>query len=158
METWSRAKFEHLGINNVFVQENQSLSRQINILRGLHFQTPPFEQAKLVRVLAGRIFDVSVDLRKNSSTFRRWCGVTLAAGDGRQLYIPRGFAHGFLSLEANTLVTYKVDAPYATAYEGGIRWNDVDIGIKWPLECDNPILSDRDQMLPGLNVAPHREN
>jgi dTDP-4-dehydrorhamnose 3,5-epimerase len=150
METWTRAAFAALGLSSDFVQENQSLSRTVNTLRGLHFQRPPFEQAKLVRVESGKIVDVAVDLRRSSATFSRWCAVTLVAGDGRQIYIPRGFAHGFMALEPDTVVTYKVDAPYAPAHEAGIRWNDRKLGIDWPVEEADIILSERDRNLPEL--------
>lgn len=151
METWSRGQFERLGISTAFVQENQSLSRRVHTLRGLHFQKAPFAQAKLVRVLNGRIFDVSVDLRRDSLSFGKWCGVTLRADDDRQLFIPKGFAHGFLSLEPNTIVAYKVDAPYAPAHEAGIRWNDEHVGIGWPIGQGEPLLSERDRSLPPLD-------
>lgn len=150
METWSEVKFARLGIRASFVQENQSLSLKAFTLRGLHFQRAPFVQSKLVRVLAGKIFDVAVDLRQDSPTFGKWHGVTLAADDGQQIYIGPGFAHGFMSLEANTLVAYKVDAPYAPNHEGGICWNDGDIGIKWPRLDNSVTLSERDKMLPNL--------
>lgn len=149
METWSRHAFRAMGIAADFVQENQSLSAARNTLRGLHFQRPPHEQAKLVRVLSGSILDVAVDMRRSSASYLRWCAVTLAAGDGRQVFIPRGFAHGFLSLQENTLVSYLVDAPYAPALEGGVRWNDARIGIQWPAREDEVVLSDRDRYLPG---------
>jgi dTDP-4-dehydrorhamnose 3,5-epimerase len=151
MEHWSRDQFKRLGIRTEFIQENQSLSRRVHTLRGLHFQRAPFEQAKLVRVLTGRVFDVSVDLRRESATFGQWCGVTLKAEDGRQLFIPKGFAHGFLSLEPNTTVAYKVDAPYCPALEGGIRWNDDHVGIPWPIGKGKPLLSERDRNLPTLS-------
>lgn len=154
METWSREKFAALGITSDFVQENQSLSRTQFTVRGLHFQRPPFEQAKLVRVLAGRVIDVAVDIRRSSPTFGRWCAVTLTAGDGKQVYIPRGFAHGFLSLEPDTLVVYKVDASYAPAHEGGIVWNDRDIGVRWPVADADILLSERDRVLPRLADLP----
>jgi dTDP-4-dehydrorhamnose 3,5-epimerase len=150
METWSDVAFATLGLSNAFVQENQSLSVSANTLRGLHFQRPPFEQAKLVRVVRGKVLDVAVDLRRSSPGFGQWCAVTLAAGDGRQFYIPRGFAHGFLSLEADTLVVYKVDSPYAPTHEAGIRWNDVALRIDWPVSEASVILSDRDRKLPPL--------
>jgi dTDP-4-dehydrorhamnose 3,5-epimerase len=153
METWSRDAFAALGLASDFVQENQSLSRVANTLRGLHFQRCPFAQAKLVRVVTGRITDVAVDIRHGSPTFGQWCAVTLAAGDGQQVFIPRGFAHGFLALEANTLVTYKVDAPYAPVHEAGIRWNDSTLAIEWPVAESDVILSDRDRALPAFEDA-----
>ena len=150
METWSEVEFARLGIGASFVQENQSLSVKPFTLRGLHFQRPPFMQSKLVRVLAGSIFDVAVDLRQDSPTFGKWHGVTLAADDGQQVYIGPGFAHGFMSLEVSTLVAYKVDAPYTPSHEAGIRWNDREIGIRWPRLDDSVTLSERDEKLPNL--------
>ncbi len=122
--------------------------RRANTLRGLHFQKPPFEQAKLVQVLHGRIFDVAVDVRHASPTFGRWHATSLTAEDVWELYVPRGFAHGFLTMEPNTLVAYKVDAPYAPVCEAGIRWNDGTLGIEWPVEEAQVILSARDRSLP----------
>lgn len=150
METYSREPFARAGIDTEFVQDNQSLSVAVGTLRGLHFQRAPVEQAKLVRVLQGSIFDVAVDIRPQSPTYRRWCGWTLTADGGEQLFIPRGFAHGFITLEANTIVSYKVDAPYARETEGGIRWNDPSLKISWPAPAGGPILAERDATLPTL--------
>ncbi len=147
-EVWSREGFVAVGLGADFVQDNQSLSSAANTLRGLHFQKPPFEQAKLVQVLHGRIFDVAVDVRHASPTFGRWHATSLTAEDDWQLYVPRGFAHGFLTMEPNTLVAYKVDAPYAPVCEAGIRWNDGTLGIEWPVEEAQVILSARDRSLP----------
>jgi len=148
METWSKDAFSKLGLHYEFVQENQSRSARRNTLRGLHFQIAPFQQAKLVRVLTGRIFEVVVDLRRDSLNFRKWHGVTLSSQDGAQMLIPRGFAHGFVALDDQTLVTYKVDAPYSPAHERGIRWNDPTLGVRWPIDPADVILSDRDRDLP----------
>src|SRR5262249_48208092 len=133
LETWSAGSFEALGIATAFVQDNQSLSKRKGTLRGLHFQTEPFAQAKLVRVLNGAIFDVAVDLRTGSPTFRRWYACELDAERAAQLFIPRGFAHGFVTLSDNTVVAYKVDAPYSQANDAGIAWNDPDVAVEWPL-------------------------
>jgi dTDP-4-dehydrorhamnose 3,5-epimerase len=116
-------------------------------LRGLHFQRAPFAQAKLVRCLAGRIFDVAVDIRRGSPTFGRWVGAVLGADDGKQLYVPVGYAHAFLTLEPDCMVAYKVDAFYSAECEGGIVWNDPEIGVDWPLKTE-PQLSAKDAVLP----------
>lgn len=152
METWSEQAFARLGLIHNFVQENQSLSLKRFTLRGLHFQMPPFEQAKLVRVLKGQIFDVAVDLRPSSPTFRRWHSTVLSASNGQQILVPRGFAHGFLSLEDETLVAYKVDAPYMPSHENGLHWIDPSLAIEWPVDANSVILSSRDQCLPTLQT------
>jgi len=150
METWSHKVFSGFGVTASFVQDNESHSRQPGTLRGLHFQRPPFEQAKLVRVLSGAVFDVAVDLRPLSPTFRSWCSATLTAAAGEQLYVPRGFAHGFVTLAADTIVTYKVDAAYAPRSEAGIRWDDPDLAIDWPVDASHAILSEKDRRLPSF--------
>ena len=149
METWSQEVFSAFGVTARFVQDNESQSRHAGTLRGLHFQRPPFEQAKLVRVLSGAVFDVAVDLRPSSPTFREWCAATLRVGE--QLYVPRGFAHGFVTLEPNTIVTYKVDALYAPRSEAGIRWNDPCLAIDWPVDPSSVILSEKDGRLPSFS-------
>lgn len=134
-----------------FVQDNQSLSRPVHTLRGLHFQRPPHAQAKLVRCLRGRIFDVAVDLRRGSPTLGHWVGAELDAASGRQLFVPAGFAHGFLTLEPDTEVFYKVDDFYSAECDAGIRWDDPAIGIDWGLPAGvAPVLSPKDATLPGL--------
>jgi dTDP-4-dehydrorhamnose 3,5-epimerase len=122
-------------------------------LRGIHFQRPPCAQAKLVRCLRGRIFDVAVDLRPQSPTFRAWVGEELTAEGGEQLYIPAGFGHAFLTLEPNCEVAYKVDGPYAPQSEAGIRWDDASIAAAWPLDGRGPVLSDKDATWPELDPA-----
>ncbi|MFL5077532.1 MAG: dTDP-4-dehydrorhamnose 3,5-epimerase [Microvirga sp.] len=156
METFNRRDLAALGITAEFLQDNQSLSVPASTVRGLHFQLPPAPQAKLVRVLRGSIFDVAVDLRKGSPSYLRWCGVTLSAGGGEQLYVPRGFAHGFCTLEPETEVAYKVDGYYAPECDSGLLWNDPDLGIAWPIESAAATLSDKDRMLPRLRnfVSP----
>jgi len=149
-ETYSRAPFLSAGISADFIQDNQSLSLKPGTLRGLHFQREPAVQAKLVRVLQGSIYDVAVDIRPQSPTYGHWCGATLTADGGEQLFVPRGFAHGFVTLESNTMVSYKVDAPYMREAEGGIRWNDPLLKIDWPLPAAGPILAERDNQLPFL--------
>lgn len=152
METWSQEAFEQLGIKANFVQDNQSLSAKPGTVRGLHFQVPPYAQAKLVRVLQGSVFDVAVDVRVGSPTYGKWCGVTLTAAKPEQLYIPTGFAHGFVTLEPDTVVSYRVDAPYAPACDGGIQWNDPALRIEWPFDTADVVLSAKDAALPRLAI------
>ena len=145
------AAFADLGIAATFVQDNHSLSRPAHTLRGLHFQTPPHGQAKLVRCVRGRIFDVAVDLRRGSPTYGQWVGAELTADNGRQLFVPVGFAHGFLTLEPDTEVMYKCSALYAPAHDAGVRWDDPAIGIAWPLPAGvAPELSAKDRVQPLL--------
>jgi len=152
-ETWSERQFQKLGIDAVFVQDNHSYSRHAGTLRGLHFQSAPFAQAKLVRCLKGRIFDVAVDIRRDSPTFGHWVGAELSAETGDQLFVPQGFAHAFLTLEPDTEVAYKVDAFYDAVSDGGIRWDDPSINVEWPLADLTPILSAKDLELPSLADA-----
>ena len=151
-ETFNAERLAGLGIAEpAWVQDNQSFSERIYTLRGLHFQLPPFAQAKLVRVLRGSIFDVAVDIRKASPAFGKWIGETLTAERFNQLYIPAGFAHGFLTLEANVEVLYKVSAPYSKPHDRTIRWDDPEIKIPWPLKNGGrPLLSDKDANAPAL--------
>jgi len=140
-----------LGITTTFVQDNHSLSRPPFTLRGLHFQTPPRAQDKLVRCIRGRIFDVAVDVRKGSPTYGTWVGAELSAENGRQLFVPVGFAHGFLTLEADCEVVYKCSDTYAPDHDAGIRWDDPTIGIDWPIPAGAmPELSDKDRVQPLL--------
>jgi len=148
-ETYSEAGFAKLGIDCRFVQDNHSLSRPAWTLRGLHFQTPPHAQDKLVRCVRGSIFDVAVDVRSGSPTYGEWVGAELSADNGRQLFVPVGFAHGFLTLEPDTEVVYKVSHLYAPASDGGIAWDGA--GVDWPLpEGVTPELSAKDARLPAL--------
>jgi dTDP-4-dehydrorhamnose 3,5-epimerase len=149
-ETWNQAKLAAVGIDAAFCQDNHSLSRPVGTLRGLHFQAPPHAQAKLVRCVAGSIWDVAVDLRAGSPTFGQWVAATLSADNGDQLFIPAGFAHGFVTLEPDSEVIYKVDAYYAPECDGGIAWNDPDIALPWPLPQAGPVLSGKDGQLPRL--------
>lgn len=150
-EVYSEKRFGEIGIDCHFVQDNHSLSVPAGTLRGLHFQTPPFAQAKLVRCIRGRIFDVAVDLRRNSPTYGKWAGAELSAENGDQLFIPAGFAHGFVTLDDNTEVTYKVSGLYAPDHDGGIRWNDPQIAIDWQLPDGMvPTLSGKDEKQPLL--------
>ena len=153
VESYNKRSFTPLGIDVTFVQDNQSLSTQRGTIRGLHFQLAPEPQAKLVRVLAGSVYDVAVDLRVGSPTYGRWCGATLTAGTGEQLFIPVGFAHAFCTLEPDTMVAYKVDGFYNKAAEGGIRWDDPDLAIAWPLPQADIKVSEKDAALPFLRDA-----
>lgn len=137
-----------------FVQENESLSAQAGTIRGLHFQTPPFAQGKLVRCTHGAIFDVTVDLRRDSPTFGRWCAAELSAARGNSLWVPPGFAHGFCTLAPDTVVTYKVTAPYAPAHDKGVAWDDPDIAVVWPAMADAATLSAKDRIQPALAALP----
>lgn len=152
-ETYNRRAFVDVGIETVFVQDNEALSARAGVLRGLHFQVAPSPQAKLVRVVRGAIFDVAVDVRDGSPSFGRWCGRVLSADEGTQLFIPAGFAHGYLTLADDTLVAYKVDYFYDKAAERGIRWDDPDIGVAWPAKREQITLSGKDEVLPFLRDA-----
>ncbi|MFY0544175.1 dTDP-4-dehydrorhamnose 3,5-epimerase [Brevibacillus sp. H7] len=151
MESYSSRKFQEFGIDFPFVQDNHSLSVETGVIRGLHYQLNPKAQTKLVRVVAGAIYDVVVDIRKSSPTFGKWVGVILSAENKRQLLVPRGFAHGFCTLVLNTEVVYKVDEYYSPEHDRGILWNDPDLGIDWPTSA--PILSEKDQRNPRLRDA-----
>lgn len=142
-ETYSRLKYFEAGVDVEFVQDNHSLSKEVGTLRGLHFQSPPHAQAKLVRCGRGAIFDVGVDIRRGSPTYGNWDGYELTAENGRQLYIPVGFAHGFLTLEPDSEIVYKCSDYYSPETECSILWNDPDIEISWPTEAE-PILSNKD--------------
>lgn len=149
-ESYSKRRFAELGIDDDFVQDNHSFSATKGTLRGLHFQTPPHVQGKLVRCLAGAIWDVAVDLRAGSPTYGKWVAAELTAAGGEQLYVPGGFAHGFLTLTDNVEVAYKASGYYAPECDGGVAWNDPEIGIDWPLVGTDPVLSDKDKTLPML--------
>ncbi len=142
METYSTRVFAELGIDNVFVQDNQSFTARKGTLRGIHFQNAPMAQAKLVRVTRGAVLDVAVDLRKGSPTYRQWVGVELSAENKRMLFIPRGFGHGFVTLTEDVEFCYKVDNLYSKECDRGIRFNDPAIGVEWGVEA--PVLSEKD--------------
>ena len=144
-ETWNSATWREAGIDLDFVQDNHSFSRDRGVLRGLHFQIPPLAQDKLVRVTRGAIFDVAVDIRVGSPTFGRWAGVSLSAAEWNQLLVPIGFAHGFVTLEPDTEVQYKVTAPYSPEHERAIRYDDPEIAVEWPVESEVLTLSGRDR-------------
>ena len=149
-ETYARAGFQAAGIAQDWVQDNQSFSAEKGVLRGLHFQVSPFAQDKLIRVLRGSIFDVAVDIRKDSPTFGRWVSCTISAAAFNQLLVPKGFAHGFVTLEAETEVLYKVSMPYAAACDLSIFYADPEFGIAWPMPKSGHILSDKDRKAPKL--------
>ncbi len=152
-ETYSSRAFAELGIDCVFVQDNQSHSRAAGTLRGLHFQRPPKAQGKLVRVLRGRILDVCVDLRQSSSSFGRHVAAELSERDGNQIYVPAGFAHGFCTLEPDTDVAYKVDEHYAPDHDDGIAWNDPALAIDWPVSPSDIVISPKDAALPPFDPS-----
>ena len=149
-ESWNEAAWRKAGIDVAWVQDNHSLSRTRGTLRGLHFQAPPAAQAKLVRVTRGSAFDVAVDLRPGSPTYRQWAAVTLSASEWNQLLIPEGFAHGFLTLEPDTEVQYKASAAYSPVHDRAIRFDDPAFAIDWPIAAGDLILSDRDRAAPLL--------
>ncbi len=151
LETWSRRVFEEAGLQYEFVQDNFSSSTVKGTLRGIHFQRGDTAQAKLVRCTRGAVLDVAVDLRPESATYKRWVAVELSAENKRQLLIPRGFGHGFVTLTDEVEFSYKADNFYNPGSEGGIRWNDPELGVNWGVE--EPILSARDQSLPFLRDA-----
>jgi dTDP-4-dehydrorhamnose 3,5-epimerase len=146
-ETYNETTFRAAGISTHFVQDNQSYSAVPGTIRGLHFQLPPAAQAKLVRVLRGRAYDVAVDLRSGSPTYGRWAAEILSADGGQELFVPRGFAHGFCTLEPDTMVAYKVDDFYSPTRDSGIIWNDPQLAIDWPVAAADAVLSDKDQRL-----------
>jgi dTDP-4-dehydrorhamnose 3,5-epimerase len=149
-ETYHNKRLRDLGIACTFVQENQSGSTRRGTLRGFHFQKPPAAQAKLISVLHGRILDVAVDIRRNSPTYGRHVSVDLSSNNGKQLFVPTGFAHGFVTLEDDVSVLYKVSDYYAPSREGGIRWDDPEIAFPWPLQGADIVISERDERLPFL--------
>jgi dTDP-4-dehydrorhamnose 3,5-epimerase len=150
-EVWREDRLAEAGVNVRFVQDNHSYSKERGVLRGLHFQLPPAAQDKLVRVSRGSIFDVAVDIRPDSPTFGRWAGLVLSAGEWNQLFIPKGFAHGFVTLEEDTEVLYKASATYAPELERAIRFDDPAIGIDWPVDASSVILSAKDRAAPALS-------
>nr|WP_210277575.1 dTDP-4-dehydrorhamnose 3,5-epimerase [Microvirga lupini] len=154
VETYHKQRFVEAGIDMEFVQDNHSLSALAGTVRGLHFQSDPFAQAKLIRVVRGRVLDVAVDLRRSSPTFGRHVAVELSAENGRQLLVPVGFAHGFCTLEPDTEIVYKVSAYFSAAHDHGLRWNDPSLGIDWPVAPADAILSDKDRKQPMLAELP----
>lgn len=157
METYSEAKFFEAGLDLNFVQDNQSFSAAKGTLRGLHYQLNPKAQTKLVRCTKGAIFDVAIDIRKNSPSFGEWFGIKLTEENKKQLLVPKGFAHAFITLTDNVEVQYKVDELYSPENDRGIIWNDPEIGIEWPSDI-TPILSEKDQKAPLLKDAENNFN
>ena len=158
VETHNKETFAKAGIDVTFVQDNQSFSRARGTVRALHFQVPPFAQAKLVRVLRGSVYDVVVDVRMGSPTYGRWIAIELDAESGDELFVPRGFAHGFCTREGDTEVAYKVDNRYAPDHDSGIVWNDPTLAIPWPVAEADAVLSDKDRKLGAFKdlVSPFR--
>lgn len=153
-ETYSRSLFTAAGIEIDFTRDNVSLSHRRGTVRGLHFQVPPAAQDKLIRVESGRIFDVAVDIRHGSAHFGEHVTVELDADNGQQILIPKGFAHGFCTLEDNTVVAYKVSGEYRPELDRGILWHDPDLAIDWPITNDSSITSERDKSQPVLRETP----
>ena len=149
-ESWNRQRMQEAGLDYDFVQDNHSLSARVGTIRGLHFQSPPHAQDKLVRCGKGSLFDVAVDIRTGSPTYGQWVGYELSFENGRQLLVPAGFAHGFVTLLPETEIIYKCSDYYAPETEGALIWNDPAIGIDWPLTVD-PVLSEKDAVAPGLD-------
>lgn len=152
-ETYNQSQMASAGLIASWVQDNQSLSLEQGTLRGLHFQRTPHEQAKLVRVLQGRVLDVVVDIRPDSPNFGQWLSLEISADRYNQIYIPCGFAHGFVTLEPNCIIAYKVSSPYAKTSEGSIRWDDPTLGIDWQLSGQKPHLSEKDAIAPLFSEA-----
>ncbi|MGV2939594.1 dTDP-4-dehydrorhamnose 3,5-epimerase [Mesobacillus sp. LC4] len=152
METYNEKSFLECGIDIKFIQDNQSFSATKGTLRGLHYQLNPKSQTKLIRCTRGAIYDVAVDIRKGSPSFGKWFGIELDAENKKQLLVPKGYAHGFITLAENTEVQYKVDELYAPELDRGIIWNDPQIEIDWPMDI-KPILSEKDQLAPLLKSA-----
>jgi dTDP-4-dehydrorhamnose 3,5-epimerase len=158
VETYNRRAAQAAGLAADFIQDNQAFSHKRGTVRALHFQVPPHAQAKLVRVLRGAVYDVAVDLRAGSPTYGRWTAVTLTAQGGEQIFVPRGFAHGYCTLEADSEVAYKVDDYYAPDCEQGLIWNDPGLAVDWPVAAADAVLSDKDRKLPRFAdfVSPFR--
>ncbi len=152
-EVFNAERFAAAGIDLPFMQDNQSLSREVGVIRGLHCQVGPHPQGKLVRCVRGAIWDVAVDAREGSATYGQWAAAELSSENWAQLWVPPGFLHGFCTLEADTEVLYKVTDRYAKECERGVVWNDPDLALPWPVPGSGPVLSDKDQVLPRLKDA-----
>ncbi|WP_370878584.1 dTDP-4-dehydrorhamnose 3,5-epimerase [Pararhizobium capsulatum] len=152
-EVWNAKRFSDHGFDLEFVQDNQSYSAEKGVLRGLHYQLPPFAQDKLVRVVHGSIFDVAVDIRRGSTSFGHWTALRISSSKGNQILVPKGFAHGFVTLEPNTEVVYKVTNPYSHEHDRSIRFDDPHIGISWPFSTSFMRLSEKDLRAPRLEDA-----
>lgn len=149
-ETWTRPKMAAAGLDFDFMQDNHSYSSQVHTLRGLHYQAPPFAQTKLVRVARGAVLDVAVDIRVGSPTYLKWVAEELSAENGAQLLVPRGFLHGFLTLQPDTEVLYKVDNPYSAEADGAVRFDDPTLGVDWGIDPAKAVLSDKDAAAPAF--------
>ncbi|KNG92241.1 dTDP-4-dehydrorhamnose 3,5-epimerase [Pseudaestuariivita atlantica] len=149
-ESWNRKAMEEAGLSYDWCQDNHSLSAKVGTIRGLHFQAPPHAQDKLVRCGKGRLFDVAVDIRKGSPTYGQWVGEELSFENGKQLLVPAGFAHGFVTREPDTEIIYKCSDYYAPEADGGIRWDSPSVGIDWALDGIEPLLSEKDAAAPAL--------
>ena len=149
-ETWTRPKTAAAGLDYDFMQDNHSYSAQTNTLRGLHYQAPPFAQTKLVCVGRGAVLDVAVDIRVGSPTYLKWVSAELSAENGAQLLVPQGFLHGFLTLQPDTEVLYKVDAPYSGEADGAVHFNDPTLGVDWGIDASDAVLSDKDAAAPAF--------
>ena len=157
MESWNQKKFDEIvGNRIIFMQDNQSRSFEA-VLRGLHYQTPPYAQGKLVKCITGEIFDVAVDIRSNSDTFGMWVSVFLSSENNNQIWIPEGFAHGFIAISSIVDVSYKTTNYYSLEDERSIHWNDPDIAISWPKFIKGPFLSDKDSNAPFLKDASNKD-
>ena len=154
-ETYSAMRLAEAGLKLAFVQENHALSRRKGTVRGLHFQAPPAAQSKLIRVVRGAVLDVAVDIRRGSPSYGRHVSLILSAEKWNQILVPAGFAHGFCTIEPDTEVLYKVDAPYDPKFDFGLRWNDLALAISWPVEEADAVLSEKDKALPLLKDLPH---
>ncbi len=152
-ETYNAARFAEAGVDACFVQDNHSLSREPGVVRGLHCQVAPFAQGKLIRCVRGAIWDVAVDARAGSPSYGRWVSARLSGRNWSQLWVPPGFLHGFCTIEPNTEVSYKVDAPYDRASERGVRWDDLALALPWPIDPAHALLSDKDTVLPDFAAA-----
>ncbi len=151
VEIYNQRRFRELGVDTIFLQDNHVRSKAIGVLRGLHFQRPPHAQAKLVRCIRGSIWDVIVDVRAGSPTYGDWTAITLSADNEASLLVPIGYAHGYVTLEAETEVLYKVSDFHAPECEGGLAWDDQALAIPWPLPDTGPLLSEKDRLLPPLS-------
>jgi dTDP-4-dehydrorhamnose 3,5-epimerase len=154
-ECYVRSDFATAGLTNDFIQDNESGSITSGTVRGLHFQTPPLAQSKLVRVLRGKILDVVVDLRRSQPSYGRHLAIELSEATADQLFVPAGFAHGFCTLEPNSVVLYKVDNLYSPGHDRGVNWADPALGIAWPVKQAEAVVSDKDRALPCLSDLPH---
>lgn len=155
-EIYNKRDFAKVGVTVEFVQDNHSFSAPRGTVRGLHFQLPPYAQDKLVRVVCGSIFDVAVDMRRDSPTFGEYASALLTAREGTQMFVPVGFAHGFCTLEPDTEVTYKVSNYYAPDHDAGVLWNDPDLGIAWPIAEEDAVLSEKDKVQPRFAELAER--